>query len=79
MPPTSSSAMDTETTGIASAVRPTFLYSLKNATLESPLRVLNTASAPAPLTLLTIVAKSVWPSGAYSSPTISMSLAAAYG
>ena len=77
MPPTSSSAMDTETTGIFSAVRPTFLYCLKNATLESPLRVLKTASAPEALTLLTIVENSVSPSGAYSSPTISMPFAAA--
>ena len=75
MPPTSSSAIDTETTGVVSALRPTFLYSLKNATFESPLSVLNTASAPEPLSLVTIVEKSVCPSGAYSSPTISIPLA----
>ena len=63
MPPTSSSAIDTDTTGIACGVRPTFLYSRKNATLESPLRVLNTASASAVRTLLTMVEKSVEPSG----------------
>ena len=59
MPPTSSSAIDTLSTGIASAVRPAFLYSLKNATFESPLRVLNTASASALLTFETMVEKSV--------------------
>ena len=48
MPLTSSSAIDTETTGIVAAVSPAFLYCLKNATLQSPLSVLNTASAPAP-------------------------------
>ena len=56
MPLTSSSAIDTETTGILSAVRPAFVYSLKNATLVSPLRVLNTTSGLAALTLVTIVA-----------------------
>ncbi len=63
MPPTSSSAMDTDTTGMSCGVRPTFLYSRKNATFESPLSVLNTASASALRTLLTIVEKSVEPSG----------------
>ncbi len=77
MPPTSSSAIETETTGMSSAERPALLYSLKKATLESPLSVLKTASAPAAFTLLTIVEKSVWPSGAYSSPTTSMPFAAA--
>ena len=54
------------------------MYSLKNATLESPFRVLKTASASAALTLFTMVAKSVEPSGVYSSPLTSMPLAAAY-
>lgn len=72
MPPTSSSAIDTDITGMVSAVRPALRYSLKKATLESPLRVLKTASALALRTLPTMVEKSVWPSGAYSSPLISM-------
>ena len=44
---------------MASAVRPAFLYSLKNATFESPLSVLNTASASALFTFETMVEKSV--------------------
>ncbi len=64
MPLTSSSAIETDSTGIASAVSPADLYSLKKATLLSPLRVLKTASAPAALTLLTMVPNSVEPSGA---------------
>ena len=63
MPLTSSSAIDTETTGIFCGVRPALVYSLKNATLESPLRVLNTAPASDARTLLTMVEKSVEPSG----------------
>ncbi len=75
-PPTSSSAIDTDTTGIVSGPSPAFLYSLKNATLESGSSVLNTASAPADLTLLTMVEKSV--AGARnSSPRTSMPWASA--
>jgi hypothetical protein len=61
---TSSSAIDTDTTGMAAAVSPADLYSLKKATLLSPLSVLKTALAPDDLTLLTIVENSVEPSGA---------------
>ena len=69
MPLTSSSAIDTETTGMSSAVRPAPLNCLKNATLLSPLSVLKTTSGLAALTLLMIVPNSVWPSGVYSSPS----------
>ena len=66
--------MDMEMTGRLSACRPDALYSLKNATLESPFSVLTTASAPEALSLLTMVLKSVAPIGVYSSPTICMPL-----
>ena len=44
----------------------------QNATFESPLIVWKTASGLACLILLIVVAYSVLPSGAYSSPTICM-------
>lgn len=78
MPRTSSSATDTDMTGMSLALTPASLSCLKNATLLSPLRVLKTASGSASLTFVMSVPYSVWPSGVYSSPTISMSLAAAH-
>ncbi len=78
MEATSSSAIDMEITGRVSACMPDALYSLKNATFESPFNVLTTASAPEVFSLLTMVLKSVEPIGVYSSPTTSMPLPSAY-
>ena len=63
MPPTSSSATETETVWIWSGVLPLALSSLKKATLLSPFSVLNTMSGSASMTLDTIVATFVSPSG----------------
>ena len=69
-PRTSSSAVETEITGSVLASRPASLNCLQKATLVSPLIVWKTASGLAFLILLIVVAYSVLPSGAYSSPTI---------
>ena len=63
MPPTSSSATDTETVWILSGVLPLALSSLKKATLLSPFSVLNTTSGLASRTFDTMVATLVSPSG----------------
>lgn len=78
MPLTSSSATDTDMTGIWSALIPVLLSCLKNATLLSPFKVLKTASGFASTILLTSVLYSVCPSGVYSSPRTSIPFAAAY-
>ena len=62
---------------MVSAVRPAFLYSLKNATLRVAVERVEDRVGVRALDLETMVEKSVLPSGAYSSPTISMPFAAA--
>ena len=60
---TSSSPTHMDITGMVSALRFALRYSRKKATNESPTTTLNTASASAERILLTMVEKSVLPSG----------------
>ena len=68
MPRTSSSAIETETIGILSAVQARVLELLEERDVAVAVERVEHASGLAALILLTIVANSVSPSGGYSSP-----------